>query len=91
MEQRELLQNVEIVAEAFAEADAGIGDQPRPVDSGRRAGGNARFERIVDIERHVVIAGVELHGLGIALGMHQDHRAMGPGHDWQTLRVISQG
>ena len=37
------------------------------------AGGDPRLQRIEDIERHIVIFGTVLHGLGIALGMHEHH------------------
>jgi hypothetical protein len=91
VENGELLQHIEIVPEVLAEADARVGDQPRPVDARRNSGHDASLQRVIDVERHVIVTGAQLHGLRIALRMHQDDRAIGLRHGRQRLRVILEG
>ena len=62
----------------LAEADTRVdGDTPAP-DPHRLAGLDPALEVIEDIEWGVEVARRQLHGLGIALGMHEDDRRPAP-------------
>ena len=60
-------------------------------DAGGLADGDAGVEPIVNVEDHVIVARVELHGPGVALGVHEHYRQAGLGHDPQGGGTVPQG
>ena len=71
MEQADIREHRQILGERFAKAKSRVRGDARPRYTSRHAGLNALFEIIEHLKHHVVISGVVLHGLGLALGMHQ--------------------
>ena len=63
----------------LAEADPWVGGDAGALDAYRFGRGDAALEIVVDLEHHVVIAGIEMHGLWLALGMHEDDGKPGVG------------
>ena len=81
----------DVVVQVLAEADAGIGDELRLGDARRNAGIDPLFEEVEHVEHHVAVLRIVVHGLGVALGVHQDHRQPGLGRDGERSRVMRQG
>jgi hypothetical protein len=80
VEQRQAVQQLEIVLHRLAEADAGIDDDPRAVDARRDRRLDPRLQPVIDFEQHrPVVARRLLHRLGAALMVHQHDRAAGAG------------
>ena len=75
----------------LAEADAGIDGDQVARNAGRFALGDTLSQHVEDIERHILVNRAVLHRLGIALGMHQDHRALELRCGCRTGGVISEG
>ena len=85
MQQAEIGKEREGVGERLAEADTGVGGDAGAIDACRFGCFDARGQIVVDLERHVVIAGIVLHGLGLALGMHEDDRKPGLGRGSEAV------
>src|SRR4029078_13726405 len=79
------------MSEGLAEADAGIDGDPAARDAGCLTSGDPLCEHVEDIERHVLIDGVVLHGLGVALRMHQDDWATEARHDSKAFAIETEG
>jgi hypothetical protein len=74
VKERKVLQQAQVMRLRLAEADAGIDDDA----PARDAKGDERLdplpEPVKDIERHIVVARITLHGLGAALRVHDADR-----------------
>ena len=77
VEQGEAVHQLEVVRDAFAEAEAGIDEDLVARDAGRFGRRDPLLEPVIDLDQDVVVARVLLHRLGCALVMHQDHRDTG--------------
>ena len=74
MKQAQARQDLNIVGHRFAEPDARIDDQALAWNTGPYAGFDTRLELVVDVEQHVLIARILLHGARIAERMHEHDR-----------------
>ena len=74
MQQAEIGEEREIVRHGLAEADSRVGGDARGLDASGARRGDALLEIIEDLEHDLVIGRIVLHGLGLALGMHEDRR-----------------
>ena len=75
----------------LAEADARVDGDTLAPDPRRLAGRDPALEVIEDIERGVGIARRQLHGLGIALGMHEDDRRAAPFRHLEAFGIEVKG
>ncbi len=60
--------------EVLAESYTRVEGDARAVEAGRAGGGDAQLEEVVDVEQHVAVARVLLHGARVALGVHEAER-----------------
>ena len=64
----------------LAESDSRIDHDPMGGDSRRNRPRHPRLQRVIDVQQHVVIARIVLHGFRQPLGMHQADRNPCRGH-----------
>ena len=80
----------DVVVQVLAEADAGIGDELGPGNARRHAGSDPLFQEVEHVEHHIAVLRIVVHGLGVALGVHQDHRQPRLGRNAQRSRIMCQ-
>src|SRR5215218_5563161 len=71
----QILKERQVVPEVLPEADAGIHDYVLGPDTRRDGILGPPREELPDLAHHVLVVGFHLHGLRLALHVHQDHGA----------------
>ena len=90
-------QQGQVVREGLAEADAGIQPDPVPPHPGGQGRVRPGQQEGFHLRDHVPVAGIGLHGPGLALHVHEDHRAaqrrrrLGTGVSAQGGHVVPDG
>ena len=91
MKERKGAQQGKVLPAALGEADAGIDDEAAALDAGRDRRLDPGLDLIEDVERHIVVAGRDIHLRRLAPLMHQhDARAARRGHR-EALGIVAEG
>src|SRR5215217_9313903 len=72
----QVAQERQVVLEVLPVADAGIHDYVLGPDARRDSVLGPLSQEVSDLANHVLVVGVLLHGLRLALHVHEDHRAL---------------
>ena len=90
MKEREVAQDLEVVACGLAEADAGVDDDLAPGDTGRLGRGDVGRQRVEHVEARILVAGLALHRLGRALHVGEHDPGAVPGDDRAGAGVVAK-
>ena len=90
MEKRNPGNQCQIVGRCLSESDAGIENHPITGNSMFFGRYEPFFKKIIDIEQHIIIGRAVLHGLGVALGVHQADRHIRTRGDGGHIGVIGE-